>query len=162
LLVVTASQLGLERFASLLTKVSDVEIAPRFERGQVAAGHLETMARVDVDRDFRIDLIHLPLERSYAPLWALAGHGALGTIVLLDAGLGESASRLSAITDTLLSRPGARTIHVVMLGEGERLSPQELRENLCLIDEANLFLLPTAGSKDPLSLLRSLFARIVP
>ena len=88
--------------------------------------------------------------------------GALGTIVLLDAGLGESASRLSAITDTLLSRPGARTIHVVMLGEGERLSPQELRGNLSLIDEANLFLLPTAGSKDPVSLLRSLFARIVP
>ncbi len=162
LLVVTASQLGLQRFASLLAKVPDVEISPRFEHGQVAVGHLETMARVDVDGDFRIDLIHLPLERTFAPLWALAGHGALGTIVLLDAGLGESASRLSAITDTLLSRPGARTIHVVMLGEGERLSPQDLRENLCLIDEANLFLLPTAGSKDPLSLLRSLFARIVP
>ena len=162
LLVVTASQLGLQRFATLLKKVPGVEISPRFERGQVETGHLETMARVDVDGGFRIDLIHLPAEQTYEPLWALAGHAALGTIILLDSGLGASATGLSAISEALVGRPGARTFHVVMLGEAERLSPQDLRENLSLLDEASLFLLPTASSKDPGTLLRSLFARIVP
>jgi hypothetical protein len=49
-----------------------------------------------------------------------------------------------------------------MLGEGERVSPDELRANLALLDSASLFLLPMDLRKDPSSLLRSLFARIVP
>ena len=49
-----------------------------------------------------------------------------------------------------------------MLAAGERLSPDELRDNLSLIDDASLFLLPIEPDKDPSSLLRSLFARIVP
>jgi hypothetical protein len=49
-----------------------------------------------------------------------------------------------------------------MLSSGERLSPDELRDNLSLIDEASLFLMPIEPGKDPSSLLRSLFARIVP
>ena len=162
LLVVAASLLGLERFATLLKKVPGVVLAPRFERAEIEPHHLEPLARVELDGEFGIDLIHLPAEGSSAPLWAFAGHRALGTIVLLDAGVGESASRLAQITEVLRKRPGARTFHVVMLGEGERLSPKDLGENLALIDEASLFLLPVEGSKDPDALLRSLFARIVP
>ncbi|MBW1885835.1 MAG: DUF4388 domain-containing protein [Deltaproteobacteria bacterium] len=162
LLVVAASQLGLQRFASLLSKVPGVEISPRYVRGEDAAGDLETMARLDVDGGFCIDLIHLPANERYAPLWPLAGHGALGTIVLLDAEIGASVSRLSAIFDTLVGAPNARTFHVVMLGEGERPSPEELRGSLSLLDQASLFLLPSGSGKDPGSLLESLFARIVP
>jgi hypothetical protein len=49
-----------------------------------------------------------------------------------------------------------------MLGEGERLSSEDLRDNLSLLDEGSLFVLPSASGKDSESLLRSLFARIVP
>ena len=58
--------------------------------------------------------------------------------------------------------PRARTFHVVLLRKGERISPDELRENLSLIDEASLFLLPIESGKEPASLLRGLFSRIVP
>jgi hypothetical protein len=73
-----------------------------------------------------------------------------------------SASALVEIAAALGSQPGARTFHVVMLAEGERVSPDELRANLSLLDSASLFLLPIDPQKDPGSLLRSLFARIVP
>lgn len=162
LLVVAASSVSVERFIGLLSKVPGVEVAPRFERGDVKPTDLETLARIDVDGEFGIDLIQLPTHDAMAPLWPLAAHRGLGTLILLDAGVGESASKLARVTETLVKRPGARTFHVVMLGEEERLSPDELRANLSLIDEASLFLLPIASSKDPGSLLRTLFARVVP
>ena len=61
---------------------------------------------------------------------------------------------------SLTSGRRARNFHVVMLGEGERVAPDELSDNLSLIDRASLFLLPADG--DGGSLVRSLFARIVP
>ena len=69
---------------------------------------------------------------------------------------------MAPISDLLTARPGSRNFNVVMLGENERIAPEELRENLSLIDQASLFLLPADGNKDSASLLRSLFARIVP
>ncbi len=59
-------------------------------------------------------------------------------------------------------QPLLDVVHVVMLDPGERFSPDELRNNLSLIEDASLFLLPMEPDKDPSSLLRSLFARIVP
>jgi CheY-like chemotaxis protein len=162
LLVVPISEAGSERFARLLAKLPGAEIAPRFERGQVGPGDLESIARLDVDGDFAIDLVQLPAEPSCAALWGFAGHRALGTIFLLDARVGSAADRMGPIGERLGALPGARTFHVVLLDEGERLSPDELHENLSLIDEASLFLLPIEAGKDPGSLLRSLFGRIVP
>ena len=162
LLLVAANEAATEQFASLLMKVPGVELSPRFERGQIGSGDLESVARIDVDGDFSIDLVHLPNAESFAALWPFAGHQALGTIFLLDARLGASAAGFAGISKELSIRPNQRTFHVVMLGEGERLSPDELRENMSLIDDASLFLLPMESEKAPGSLLRSLFARIVP
>lgn len=162
LLIVAANEVVISQFARLMQKVPGAEISPRLERGEVSAGALEPIARLDVDGDFAIELIHVPADQAFASIWNFAGHGALGTIFLLDSQMGASAAGLTAATDTLTRQPGARTFHVVLLGGGERLSPDELRENLSLLDEASLFLLPIEEGKDPNSLLRSLFARIVP
>ena len=162
LLVAAASASVSERFAGLLMKVPGAELSPRFERGQVGSDDLEVMARIDVDGDFGIDLVHLPSDESNRALWTFAAHRALGTIFLRDAQVGASSAGLAPIGAALGAEPGARTVHVVMLAPGERFSPDELRENLSLIDEASLFLLPMEPGKDPSSLLRSLFARIVP
>lgn len=67
----------------------------------------------------------------------------------------------AAAGEALCGPPEARNFHGVMLAPGERLFPDDLRENLSLIDEASLFLLPIEPEKDPSSLLRSLFSRIV-
>ena len=162
LLVVAANDAILSEFGGLLAKVPGTELAPRFERGQLAAGDLESMARIDVDGEFGIDLIHLPSAEAFAALWPYAGHRALGTIFLLDARMGLSAAGLAPVVEALSGAPSSRAFHVVMLADGERLSPDDLRENLSLIDAASLFLLPIEADKDPSSVLRSLFARIVP
>ena len=162
LLVAAASVSVVQQFAGLLEKVPGAELSPRFERGQVGPGDLEVMARIEVDGDFGIDLVHLPADPANQALWTFAGYRALGTIFLLDAQVGASAAGLASIGATLGAEPAARTFHVVMLAPGERFSPDELRDNLALIDDASLFLLPLEPDKDPSSLLRSLFARIVP
>lgn len=162
LLVASASRSVAEQFAGLMMKVPGVELSPRFERGQIEPGDLEVIGRIDVDGDFGIDLVHLPSDSANHALWTFAGHRALGTIFLLDAQVGVSAAGLAPIAAALSADPGARTFHVVMLAPGERFSPDELRDNLSLIEDASLFLLPMEADKDPRSLLRSLFARIVP
>lgn len=162
LLVVAASEVATRRFADLLEKVPGAELAPVLERASGGALPLSVLARISVDAEFAIELIHLPEDATFASLWPFAAHRALGTIFLLDANMGGSASALMDVAAALGRQPGARTFHVVMLGEGERVSPDELRENLSLLDSASLFLLPIDARKDPSVLLRSLFARIVP
>ncbi len=162
LLIVSASPLATQRFAELVGKVPGSELAPNLERGRGSALPLTPLARIAIDGDFSIELIHLPAEAVFAPLWSFAAHRALGTIFLLDARMDTSASELAEVAAAIGRQPGARTFHVVMLGEGERVSPDELRRNLSLLDSASLFLLPIDPNKDPGSLLRSLFARIVP
>lgn len=162
LLVAAASSEVAAQFSDLLKKVPGAELAPRFAQGQVGPGDLETMARIDIDGDFGIDLVHLPTDSANHALWTFAGYRALGTIFLLDARVGASAAELAPIGAALGQKNSTRTFYVVLLAPGERLSPDELRENLSLIDDASLFLLPLEPGKDPSSLLRSLFARIVP
>ena len=162
LLVAAASCEVARQFGELLMKVPGVELSSHFDRGGIEIGELELMARIDVDDKFAIDLIHLPTSAVHEPLWQFAAHRALGTIFLLDAHVSASAADLASIGASLSSHRAARTFHVVMLAPGERLSPDELRDNMSLIDDASLFLLPLERGKDPSSLLRSLFARIVP
>ena len=162
LVVVPASPLCLSRFAAALEKIGNIEVDPRYARGDIGSTDFERMARVDVDGDFGIDLIHLPACERFEAVAGWAGFGALGTLILLDASVAESARKVAAIADTLTSRPGARNFNVVLLGGGERVAPAELQENLALIDQASLFLLPVEADRDCRSLLQSLFSRIVP
>lgn len=162
LLVVAANGVATRRFGDLLEKVPGVELAPLLGRRQLDRLPLAPLARLAVDPGFGIELIHLPAEASFAALWPFAAHRALGTIFLHDARMSGSASALVEIADVLGRQPEARTFHVVMLTDGERVSPEALRANLSLLDSASLFLLPIDSQKEPGSLLRSLFARIVP
>ena len=64
--------------------------------------------------------------------------------------------------EVLSDLPRSRTFHVALLRKAERISPDELRENMELVDQASLFLLPVESDKPATSLLRGLFSRIVP
>jgi CheY-like chemotaxis protein len=162
LLVASSDPSATPDFINLLRQVPGVELDPALASKELGAGSLASMGRIVLEGGFGIELIHVPVQRSSAPLWPLAGHGALGTLFLLSGRVGEAAERVSAMSEAIQSLPRARIFHVVMLGKGERISPDELRENLSLIDEASLFLLPLESSKQPAALLRGLFSRIVP
>lgn len=165
LLVVAESSAAIGRFMALVAKVPGAELAPgsRPKDDVSARGDraLATLGRIAVDKDLSIDLIHLPANPACAPLRAFASHRALGVIVLHEARVG-GASALAAGAAAPVGQSSDRSFHVVLLDAGERVSPDELRRNLALLDSASLFLLPLDPAKDPGSLLRSLFARIVP
>ena len=51
---------------------------------------------------------------------------------------------------------------MLLLEKGERLSPEDLRENLALVDEGSLFLIPLENAEKAGVLLREMFGRILP
>jgi hypothetical protein len=156
-LIVGANEEVTTQFAGLPSSVPGTELSPGFERGSGESTPLGSMGRIDVDGEFGMDLVHMPTGERFAPVWPFAGHGALGTIFLLGSKVGASAAGLAQVSASLAARP----FHVVMLGEGGRLSPDDLRKNLSLMDDASPFLLPIEPEKDLSSVIRSLFARIV-
>lgn len=162
LLVVAANPQSLPDFLRLLEAVPEVELEDDPGRCDRIADRLGSLGRLTVSDDVAIELIHVPTAAVWEPLWTVAGHGALGTLFLLDAPVGGSARLIEPIAARLSRLPRARTFHVVLLGKDERIPPDELRENLSLIDEASLFLLPIHSGKHPSVLLRSLFARVMP
>jgi len=162
LLVVGSVPAAIPDFLRLLEAVPEVELEHDPARSADLSGRLTTIARVAVADQVAIELVHVPADDAWAAFWPVAGHGALGTLFLLDAPVGEAARRVESVSEALGRLPRARTFHVVLLGPDQRIGPEELRENLALIDEASLFLLPIRSDKDPSVLLRSLFARVMP
>lgn len=147
---------------NLLRRLPGLELSPAYQLTIGSAGELATIGRIELGDDLRIDLIQVPIDDAHRPLWRMAGHGALGTLLLLASPVPESTVRLAEISEVMRALPRSRVLHVVLLGRKDRVSPDVLRENLSLIDESSLFLMPIESEKDPVSLLRSLFARVVP
>ncbi|MBW2274936.1 MAG: DUF4388 domain-containing protein [Deltaproteobacteria bacterium] len=162
LLVVASEPTAISDFARLLSATPDVEIDPAMARQAPSGAVITPVARVRSNDEVQIDLLQIPSAERFAPLWPLAGYGALGTLFLLSGPVTQASQQLKAISGILGKLPRQRTLHVMMLPKGERVAPDELRENLSLIDEASLFLLPLESGKEPAALLRSLFARVVP
>jgi hypothetical protein len=92
----------------------------------------------------------------------MAGHGALGTLLLLTSPVDASAERLRSVASTLRGMPRARLFHLLLLGEGQRVEPQALHDNLSLLDDGSLFLIPLASPAKAAVLLREMFARVLP
>ena len=146
----------------MLRPIPGVALAPAMEAGRVARDAIAPLGTVRIDERHAIELVHVPSAPRFAPLWARAAHGALGVVFLLSGAVGEAATRLAPMVRAVHALPRPRVFHAALLGKGERPSPDELRENLSLIDEGSLFLIPLEPSKEPSTLLARLFARIVP
>jgi CheY-like chemotaxis protein len=162
-LVVAASDpAALADFANLLRPIPGVTLSAEMERGAIAPDDLAPLGRVRIDERLGIELVHVPSLARFAPFWTRAGHGSLGALFLLSGAVGEAVTRLQPMVAAMQRLPRMRLFHAAMLAKGDRLSPNELRENLSLFDDASLFLLPLEASKDPASLVVRMFARMVP
>lgn len=163
LLVVSSGPEALHDFANLIETIPGVELAEEWRGGaHGSARDLCVIGRIEVDAQVGIELLHVPLDERFSPLWSLAGHAALGTLFLLSSSVSEAAGRVRSMSEALRKLPRARLFHVVLFRKDERISPDELRENLELIDQASLFLLPLESHKPAASLLRRLLARVIP
>ncbi len=164
LLLLASQREAMRAFLGLFRGLPGAQLDPAVdERGDAhSEDALQRVGRIAVDAQCGIELIHVPAAPELAPLWRLAGQRALGSVLLLEAPVADAAARIQRAADALRSLPRARTFYVMLLRKGERALPEELRENLSLLDEASLFLVPLESAKEPRLLLRSLLARILP
>ena len=161
-LLVAASDASLcEAFFGWLRGVPGFRPHPRMDAG-IPADTLAPLARLRVDDDFGIEFVHVPVGPRFAPLWPLAGHGALGTFLLVGGPVAASTAALAPFADALRALPRTRLLHLLVRRPGETDLADELRRNLGLLEESNLYVLPLEGKREPLERLRGAFSRIVP
>ncbi len=162
LLVVGAEPAATHDFVRLLRGLPGATIEGEFARGRFNRDDLARIGRLPVDGEVGIELVHVPVSPRCAPLWPLVGHGALGSLFLLAGNVRQAAVSLDGPASALRTLPRARSFHVMLLRKDERSAPEEIQENLSLLDDSSLFLVPLESGRDPRALLRALFARILP
>jgi len=162
LLLVASDASAMRDFSRLFRRLPGVEVDSRIERGRLARDDLLTIGRVAVDSQVGIDLVHLPAAERFAPLWPVAGHGALATLLLLSGAVGPAVASVRAVAEVLGALPHARMFHLLLLEKGERVSPEDLRQNLSIVDDGSLFLIPLESPEKAGVLLREMFGRILP
>jgi hypothetical protein len=139
-----------------------MQLSPRFRRGQFSAEDLETAGLLHVGEGVEIQFVHVPADSHFAPIWRVAAHGALGTLFLLSGSVKEAEEQIRPVRDAIRRLPRARVFHLLLMQKGERLTPAELQEKLSLLDEASLFLVQMEKGREAVSLLRTIFGRVMP
>ena len=162
LLVAASCPNALADFVGLLGSIPGVSLSPGFASGAADAGSLAPIGRLENPGGIGLEFVNVPTREDMAPLWPVVGSGALGTLFVLSGSIAEASSRVQPMVDALRCQPRNRMFNLYLYRKGEAISPAELGENLSLIDEASLFVVPLDGDKPPLALLRSVFARVVP
>ncbi|RIL07102.1 MAG: hypothetical protein DCC71_04275 [Proteobacteria bacterium] len=161
LLVASSDPVLCDAFFSLLRGLPGFQPHPRMASG-IPADALGPLARLRVEGDLGIEFVHVPTDARFAPLWPLAGHGALGSFLLMGGPVETATASLQPLADALGSLPRSRLLHVLVKRPGEAEFADELRRNVAMLEASQLFLLPLEGRKDPLERLRGAFSRIVP
>jgi len=162
LLLVASDGNATRDFSRLFRRLPGVELDSCIERGRLASDDLLTIGRVAVDSQVGIDLVHVPAAERFAPLWPVAGHGSLATLLLLSGAVGPAVASVRSVAQALGALPHARIFHLLLLEKGDRVSPEDLRQNLSIVDDGSLFLIPLESPEKAGVLLREMFGRILP
>ncbi len=162
ILLVACERATLCDWLNLLRSMPSFEASPHLAPGVEPEIELGPLGTLRVDTDLELELVQVPTASSYRPLWPLAAQGALATLFLHGGGVSQAATLDPGLIEILQRGSRRDALHVVLLARKERVCPEELRENLDLLDDASLFLIPLESDKEPSALLRSLVARVVP
>jgi CheY-like chemotaxis protein len=157
-LVLSASEEATRRFADLLARLPGVDLAT----DPPGLDDVGPVARLVVDEQVGIDLVHCPADPRFAPLWPLAAHGALAGLLLLGAPAGRSAAALRPAARALAATPRARLLAVALLAAGERATAEEVDGHLPLLGREAFCALPLEAPREAESRLRELLARVLP
>jgi len=162
LLVVSSDPAATRDFARLLTALPGMHLQPRFQRGEFHENDVEPLGRLAVGDGLGIRLLHVPADPVFAPAWPVLAHGSLGTLFLQTGTDSDSQAQLQEAVAGLGAVPHARLFHLLLLRKGERVAPEELQEQVSLLESASLFLVPLESGKDPAVVLRTMLARVMP
>jgi DNA-binding response OmpR family regulator len=162
LLVVASDPGATADFVRMLARQPGVAIDERFGKGAYAADDLVRMGRIAVEDGLGIELWHIPIADRFAPIWPTLGHGALGSLFLLTGPASRAVEGVRGALTALRRLPRARIFSLLLLEKGERVVPEELRENFALLDQGSLFLIPLESSEKSGMLLREMLQRVLP
>ena len=162
-LLLVASDVSATRdFVRLLGTLPGMQLSSRFRHDRFSAQDVETVGQLYVDDGIGIQLLHVPADPAFAPVWPVAAHGALGTLFLLSGSVREAEERIRPVSDVIRRLPRARIFHLLLMQKGQRPTPEELQEKPSLLDEASLFLIQSENGRETASLLRSMLGRVMP
>ncbi|MCH7598537.1 MAG: DUF4388 domain-containing protein [Myxococcales bacterium] len=153
---------ALSSLVKLLESLPAFKIAPELEGGVEPQIRLGSLGTLRFEGDLELELLQVPSSDSYRPLWPMAANGALGTLHLHGPDVSEGALHDREIFEVLEAGTRTDALHVVLFARKDRLRPEDLQENLALLGDASLFLIRLDSDKDSTTLLRSMFARVVP
>jgi CheY-like chemotaxis protein len=159
-LVLAATENEARRFVDLLARLPGVELAA--PEGELAEDDLATIARLAVDEQVGIELVHCPSDPRFAPLWPLAAHGALAALLLVGSPAGRTAAALRPAARALAAAPGARLLALALLARDERASAEEVDGHLPLLSRDAFVALRLDAPAEAESRLRELLARLLP
>lgn len=163
LLLVPSDPTAARELARLLDPLPGAELDPDVANGDApGADDLRSLGRLAVDSELGIELVHVPASRRFAPVWPVAGHGALATIAVLSGPVAEARESVAAALAVLGGLPRARAFHLLLLDKGDRLDPEEVARHLSVADPGSLLLLPLDSPEKAGVLLREMFARLLP
>lgn len=138
-----------------------VHLDPAFRAASPTPETLAPAARIVVEGGCGIELIHAPASLSFAAIWPVVAYRALATLFVVGSEAG-AALRLRDVVSAVRGVAEARLFFVRTLGPGEAPATDALRSALAVVDDTTIVSLPAEGDGDVRSVLRALFARIVP
>ncbi len=162
LLVAASDREATRDFLRLLGTLPGFEPAPALEKGRLGPDELVPLARLRLGEGPHLDLIQAPIAASFAPLWPVLAHRALGILLVHAHPIPEAEARLQPLVQALGRLANPRLFRVLLLRKGERLAAEEMQKRLGLLERSSLFLLPLENAKDPHSLLATLISRVLP
>jgi hypothetical protein len=162
LLVAASDREATRDFLRLLATLPGFEPAPPLEQGRLGPDELVPLARLRLGEGPHLELIQAPIAESFAPLWPVLAHRALGILLVHAHPVPEAEARLQPLVQVLARLPNPRLFRVLLLRKGERLAAEEMQKRLGLLERSSLFLLPLENAKDPHSLLATLISRVLP
>ena len=138
-----------------------VELDPRQASGGLA-DDLGSIARLAVADDLTLEILNLPADPHFAAVWPVAGGGAVGIVILTTSPIPENVGATRRCEDALRKLPRARVFHMALVDKDEDEAREALRQNVVLLEEGSLFVVPLGNLRSARAQLRDLFARVLP
>jgi len=123
---------------------------------------LGVLGRLAVDDEVGIEFVEVPADPRFSALWPLAGHGAIGVLMVLTGPVAAALEAVRPVSEALRALPRARIFHLLLLDKDTGVEADALRENLSVFDDSSLFLIPIGKGGTAKVLLREMLIRILP
>lgn len=162
LVVAFSSSDACREFARAVGRLPGVSLDDAARAGAIPPDVVTSLGRIAVDNECGIEFIQVPVEQRFAPLWPTAAHGAVGVLLLLAGPLSLAMQSIGNVADAMRAMPRSRVFHLLLLEKGQGIAPEALRENISLLDDTSLFLVPLENESKAGILLREMFGRILP